>query len=235
MRFLVWLFFFFITSPVWTQRFQCDGSFFVVMEEGNQSVLRNLWLDRDGKVQSKTILLSEPQRQYTCLGLSVADLYLYALDFDTKELLRIDVNGKVTNLGVPENLNTNLEYWAGDIMPEGRRLTVIGRNKVTGVDKEIYNINLTTPNYYAGVSSVISNLSTAITDIAVDPIRGLMLGYDKLNKQMVDLGTNVITHHNYKPVTPFFRSSFFLINKGIYLVMVLKMDTNRMRFTLLTK
>jgi len=195
---------------VWAQQqFSCDGSFYVVMKENQKSVLRQLWRDDADVLQGKTILLSEPQRNYTCLGLSVADLYLYALDFDTKELLKIDASGKVLSLGIPENLDTNLEYWAGDVMPEGRRLTVIGKDKASGIDRLIYNINLTIPNHYAGVSSLISNIPTSIGDIAIDPIRGLMFGYDKRNKQLVDIGTSTITHHNYKPVASYMEAIFF--------------------------
>lgn len=199
-----------------SQSFPCDGSFYVVMKVNNESVLQNMWLDASNKVQTRTIALSEPNRQYTCLGLSIFDLHLYALDFDTKELLRIDANGIVTSLGIPEDLDTTLEYWAGDISPEGRQLVVIGKNKITGADVTFFRINLASSNYYAGRSSVISSYPTAITDIATDPVRGILYGYDKRNKQIVVIGTSTVSHHLHKPIPDWMESLFFDRKGNLY-------------------
>lgn len=191
------------------QPFSCNGQFYVVTSTNGKSNLYEMWLDDSGKINRNTIALSQPDRQYTCLGLSIEDLYLYALDFNTKELLKIDSRGLVTNLGIPANLDVNLEYWAGEVAPEGRRLVVFGRDKATGRDKSVYTINLTRSDYYAGSAGVVSNVPTALTDISTDPIRGITYGYDKNNKQLVVIATNAITHHNHKAITPFFESLFF--------------------------
>lgn len=197
-----------------SQAFTCDGSFYVIMRDNGRSFLQNI---RHGNnPENKEIPLNDPGRRYTCLGMSIVDLHLYALDFDTKELLRIDAAGRVTSLGIPENLDLNLEYWAGDVAPEGRRLVVIGRNKTTGVDTRVFSITLDSPNHYAGSSGIISDVPTAITDIATDPIRGITYGFDKTNRQVVVLNVNQVTHHLHIAIEPVMESLFFDKNGHLF-------------------
>ncbi len=202
------------TLMAFSQAFTCDGSFFVVMRANGKSFLQHIRYG--GNPESEEAPLSEPNRRYTCLGMNIGDLHLYALDFDTKELLRINAGGLVTSLGVPENLDTDLEYWAGEVAPEGRRLIVIGRNKTTGADARVFSITLDSPNHYAGSSGVISDVPTAITDIATDPIRGITYGFDKTNRQVIVLNVNQVTHHLHKAIEPVMESLFFDKNGNLY-------------------
>ncbi|MCB0629104.1 MAG: gliding motility-associated C-terminal domain-containing protein [Saprospiraceae bacterium] len=204
------------TAVAFPQTFLCDHTFYVIMQENGESRLYNFRLEEGNELRRIQIPLSEPQRRYTCLGMSIEDLYMYALDYDTKELLRIDASGKVTSLGVPDHLDIALEYVAGDVMPEGRRLFVVGRDKASGRDKEVYSINLTVDNYYAGSAGLVSNYPTYITDLATDPITGVTYGYDKANKQLVVLGTNNVSHHNHQKIEPAFESLFFDEKGNLY-------------------
>jgi gliding motility-associated-like protein len=197
------------TVSVFPQAFPCDHTFYVILQEKGESRLYNFRLEDGNQLSRKLIPLSEPQRRYTCVGMSIEDMHIYALDYDTKELLRIDAAGKVSSLGVPEHLDTSLEYLAGEVTPEGRRLFVVGRDKVTGVDKEVYNINLTVYNYYAGSAGLVSNYPTTITDVATDPISGVTYGYDRANRQLVVIGVNSVSHHNHQKIEPAFESLFF--------------------------
>jgi gliding motility-associated-like protein len=205
-----------VSIRIFAQTFSCDHTFYVIMQVDGKSVLHNMWLDESNKLQIKVIPLSQPERRYTCLGFSLADLYLYALDFNTKELLRIDANGIVTNLGIPENLDTSLEYWAGEVTPEGRRLLVVGYDESFGEDRSVYSINLTSSNFYAGSSGLVSYLPTKMSDLATDPVRGVTYGYDKMNKQVVVVGTNAITHHNHSQIEPIMESLFFDEGGNLY-------------------
>ncbi|MEM9886893.1 MAG: gliding motility-associated C-terminal domain-containing protein [Bacteroidota bacterium] len=193
-----------------SQAFLCDDSFYVIAQGNDGSFLEAIQKNADNEVVStRKIELSAPERQYTCLGMSIADMHLYALDFNTKELLRINALGEVSNLGVPENLNLDLEYWAGDVAPEGRRLVVIGRDKASGKDQHVFTINLVSENHYAGSAGIVSNFPAATTDLAIDPIRGVMYGYDKNQKQIIVIGTNNFTHYQHQAVEPFLEGLFF--------------------------
>lgn len=198
------------SSPVLlAQAFQCDKRFYIVGRNNSGSFLEACTLSLEGEIQKERIELSAPERQYTCLGLSIDDMHLYALDFNSKELLRINANGAVENLGVPENLNTELEYWAGTVSPSGRTLTVIGYSKVEQKDKVVYSISLLREDYYAGIISIVSTFPTALADLALDPTRGVLYGFDKQQQQIIVIGTNTITHHQHKKVTAYAEGLFF--------------------------
>lgn len=199
------------------QSFLCDDSMYLVGQEDGLSFLQILSLNEAGDlVSTRELPLSEPNRQYTCLGMSVEDMHLYALDFNTKELLRINAKGSVENLGVPENLDVNLEYWAGDVAPEGRRLVVVGKDKAAGKDIRVYSISLVRDDHYAGSTDVVSNFPTEITDIATDPVRGTLYGYDKKQKQIIVIGTNVLSHYQHERVSEFVEGLFFDKNGNLY-------------------
>ncbi|MEM1327290.1 MAG: gliding motility-associated C-terminal domain-containing protein [Bacteroidota bacterium] len=206
---LIILFWVFFAHALFAQAFQCNDRFYLIGQSAAGSFLEANYWDENGTLRAEEITLSEPDRQYTCLGMSIQDMHLYALDFNTKELLRINADGQVDNLGVPEALRTDLEYWAGYVAPEGRRLVVVGYDKTEGRDKEIYSINLVREGNYAGVTQVVSTLPTQITDISLDPVYGTLYGYDKRNKQIVSIGTNSITHHQHRKVGELVEGLFF--------------------------
>jgi gliding motility-associated-like protein len=192
-----------------TTPFKCDGKFYVVMVVDNKSVLQEIDMAFNGTIQKRIIPLNEPQRQVTALGMSIRDMHLYGLDFDTKELLKIDAAGKVESLGVPEALNTSLEYWAGDVDPQGTHLTVIGMDKQKGQDVAIYRISLFTPRHYAGISSIISGVPTLITDFVADPTITAVYAFDKANRQIVTINGSSIQHYQHQKVALFLEGLFF--------------------------
>lgn len=200
---------FLIQSAIATTPFICDGKFYVVMVVDNKSVLQEIYLTPSGTIQKRLIPLNQPQRQVTALGMSIRDMHLYGLDFDTKELLKIDAEGKVESLGVPEALNTSLEYWAGDVDPQGTHLTVIGMDKQKGQDVVTYRISLFTPRHYAGISSIISGVPTLITDFVADPTITVVYAFDKINRQIVTMNGSNIQHYQHQKVAPFLEGLFF--------------------------
>ena len=186
------------------------------MQANGRSFLQKISRNAGGQPVISELPLNEPNRRYSCLGMSIEDLYLYALDFNTKELLRIDASGNVAGLGVPENLDPELEYWAGDVSPEGRRLVVVGRDKTTGIDIRVYSINLTIPSHYAGSVGVISDVPTALTDLATDPIRGITYGFDRINRKIITLNINQINHYAFPSIEPVMESLFFDRNGNLF-------------------
>jgi gliding motility-associated-like protein len=213
------LFFLGYTNQAVAQNAACDGSLYLIVYNDESSVLQRI-RPASGKqsTQVENIPLSTPKRRITCLGFNVTDGYLYGLDFNTKELLRVDVQGQVLSLGTPRNINMSDEYWAGTIDALGRNLTVIGRNPITGADHAIFNININARNtpFYAGFSPLLSDGPVSLTDLAVDPILGVTYGFDGKNRQLVTLGGSGVSNYAFRAVPAKLSSLFFDKNGQLY-------------------
>jgi gliding motility-associated-like protein len=180
------------------QNFPCDNNFYLVTFSTAGSVLQKINFDPNtGKEISEQIPLSEPKRRISCLGYSVRDGFLYALDFDSRELLRINNKGEISNLGVPANLDKNLLYFAGEVNALGRSLTVIGRDPVTQEDKLVYSINLLQAPYYAGSVRILSESPVQINDVATHPTLGVLYGFDIRNRKLLFLGNGAVSSYAY--------------------------------------
>jgi len=188
----------------------CDGSFYLVNFNSVGSQLEKLVYDTPTRSLVVTpIPLSEPKRKITCLGYSVADQYLYALDFDSYELLRIDAKGQINNLGVPLYLDTTLQYYAGHVAPRGRSLVVIGRDPKTQVDKVVYQINILQPPYFSSSQSLISDQPVQIHDLAIHPTLGVTYGFDRKGRRLVGLGTGQVSTFNFPTTTDYLSALYF--------------------------
>lgn len=195
----------------------CDGSFYLVNFTSGGSQLERLVPDAStGKLISTPIPLSEPLRKITCLGYSVIDQYLYALDFDTYDLLRIDSKGQIEVLGVPANLDTKLKYYAGHVTPLGRSLSIIGRDPLTQFDKIIYNINILSPPYFASSQALISDLPVRLNDLATHPSLGVTYSFDAKGKRLVDLGAGLVSTFNYPATSEYLSALYFDKTGNLY-------------------
>ncbi len=176
------------------------------MERGSK--LYKLSKQAHGYVQDEMPLDNKNQRHITCLGYNVKDTYLYALDFNSYELLRISSTGTIFSLGMPDNLDTSFHYFAGGMTADGRRLVVIARNRNSGIDERIYSIRVNDPpGHYAGYFSIVSDVPVTISDIAVDPYVGTTYGFDYHNGQIIETDRTGLTSANHR--------SLEKVNQGI--------------------
>ncbi len=197
------------------QTFPCDGSLYYVstsLNGGSDLFQIDIKSSRDLKYQ-KLPLNNANARHITCLGYNVKDQKLYGLDFNTYELLQITSDGEIRSLGVPENLDTTFQYFAGGMTPDGRRLVVIARNRKSDLDERIYSIRINdAPTHYAGYFSIIADVPVSMTDIAVDPLIGVTYGYDVKNGQIVETDRTGLTssnHRNFEKGSQDFGTLFF--------------------------
>ncbi|MCB0669333.1 MAG: gliding motility-associated C-terminal domain-containing protein [Saprospiraceae bacterium] len=185
------------------QGFPCDGSFYFVSTDrkGESLFYRLIMREADLTFSVEEIpLIADRKRHITCLGYNVKDRMIYGLDFNSYELLRIGPDGLLTSLGRPENLDTAFQYYAGDMTADGRRLVVLARNPMTGIDERVYSIQVNDPpRYYAGFFPVVSDVPVALTDIAVDPLVGVTYGFDYLGGQLVETNRSGSTTANHSP------------------------------------
>ncbi len=171
------------------QPFDCDDHAWVVLTPpGASSKLYRIIRDTFAEAEPVFVHLFDlPGYQVEAMGFNVRDKLLYGLDLASHSLLQIGADGVVTNLGVPLNLDTTLEYHAGAAKPEGGRLFVVGRQP-DGADRKLYTISLQPP-YYAGIASIVSDDPVRMGDIAFDPIFGALLGFDENAHRVVHLTT----------------------------------------------
>lgn len=215
---VLWLFVLMVSVHLKAQyTFPCDGAFYLVNYTNTGSQLERLVFDfGNKKMESTQIPISEPSRKLTCLGYNVVDQYLYALDFETYELLKIDNRGRVEALGVPLNLNTKLQYYAGHVIPYGRTLMVIGRDPVSQEDKIIYNINIQQAPYLASSQTLITDLPVQLSDLSTHPFLGVAYGFDAKAKRLVSVGGGLVSTINHPITSDFFNALYFDKTSTLY-------------------
>lgn len=194
----------FFTSNSFSQDIPCDFKAYL-----NGSELRSL----DLNTAQTSPIISNQEIELTAMGYNVIDERIYALDRNTLHLLKIDLDGNVTDLGFPPGLDLDLNYVAGDTAPGGKRLFVIGQNKTTGVDERFYTIRLSPP-YSAGFLSITSIQSVGLGDITFDPLLDKAYGYDNRQKKVVSLSTGGNVTSFSTTNTSYTISSLFFDEKG---------------------
>lgn len=199
MRILVWLAVAVLSSTcLRAQGFECDGSFYLVVytQSEGESVLYQITGNGSG-FNYEPIALSE-KRRLTSLAYNVLDKYLYALDVDSYELIRIHRDGMMEDLGRPENLDTSFVYNSATTSPDGTSIFLMGYNPDFGSDRRIYTMNLSRSNFYAGYLGVTGPDPVIISDLATDPIQGIMYGFDIISGKLAEvaIGGQVTTHNS---------------------------------------
>ena len=178
----------FMSLPISSQGFECDGSMYIVIytQSVGRSVLYRITID-DGSILYEPISLSE-DRRLTSLAYNVLDKHLYAIDVDTREFIRIASSGELVSLGVPENLDPAIQYNSATISPDGSGIFMIGYDQSQMKDTRFYTINLSRENFYSGFLGVTGENSWEIHDFATDPLTGIMYGYDNRGGYLVQIG-----------------------------------------------
>ena len=169
------------------QGFKCDESMYLVVytqSEGISTLYK--MTEENNNFDIEPIQLSQ-NRRLSSLAYNVLDEHLYALDFDTYEMVKIDRTGKVTSLGVPANLDQNYIYHSGTISPDGSGIYLIGYDPEFQFDNRFYTINLSRPNFYAGFLGVTGERKVEVHDFATDPISGIMYGYDNIEGTLIQI------------------------------------------------
>ncbi|MEL6844240.1 MAG: hypothetical protein AAFP02_13600, partial [Bacteroidota bacterium] len=142
-------------------------------------------------------LIGKLDRQIDAAGYSVADGLIYGIDRNSRELIRIYPNAQTENLGRPLYLDTTLQYFAGTIGPQGRRLYVIGRDPFTTHDVQYFRIDLFSPDFVTGVATLHSNSYVRIDDFAYDPLYGSVMGFNSLDQRLVKISGGQVNDFNF--------------------------------------
>lgn len=187
------------------QLFDCNKNFFLTISENNAEAptIHNVSIDTGLNIASFSVLNDQYDLPFNSVGYNVKDQLLYGLNPQNYHLYQINALGEITDLGIPENLDTiNYEYYAGDFSPNGNRLVLIGRDKETGIDKEYFSLRFEQGNITAGFLALLSDNGTRLEDIAYDPIHGTLYGYDALHKRIVTiaLSSGAVSTYSSEPL-----------------------------------
>jgi hypothetical protein len=172
--------------------FVCKNQFFLTLsyQTGTQaSSLSEVVIDPNtGAAVLQTIDPVLNINPVNAAGYRFSDNFIYCLNPNTADLVRIDANGAASSIAFLAELNPNLAYYAGDISPDGRYLVLIGTDNsfgTVGVVKEVVRVDLESPTY--AVSKVLTNIAGEIYDIAFHPITNKLYGYDSFTQRLVDI------------------------------------------------
>lgn len=170
-----------------SQEFACDGAAYIIVYTESNGVSTLYRVEEQNKSFKYTAIDLSEDRRLTSLSYNVLDNYLYALDVDTYELVKIDRSGKLTALMVPASLDKEYIYNAGTISPDGAGIYLIGYDPEFGFDNKFYTINLSREDFYAGHLGVTGEARAEVHDFATDPTSGEMYGYDNLEGSLAQI------------------------------------------------
>jgi len=171
-----------------SQGFDCNASMYVIVykESVAKSTLFEI-TEQTGNFTFSAINLSE-DRHLTALVYNVLDKYLLAIDANTFELIRIDKNGVLKSLGVPNNIDKSMQYKAASIAPDGSAMVMLSYDPNKNKNTRIYTIDLTETDLNANFSEASGPPNVDVVDFATDPITGSIYGFDSYENKLAQLG-----------------------------------------------
>lgn len=189
-----------------SQEVDCDNSVYISTHISTGSGLYRLQVD-NGISNVEEIFVNNQQYHLGCLGYSVVDKMIYALEYNTYELLRINALGEITNLGVPKGLDTNLVYNSGDIFPGGRDFFLIGKEEAENRDVAFYAIDIF--DLRATPLALVSDGDVRVQDMARNPIDGTVYGYDAQQQKIITVSLGQVSNYQFPSIQAYFTSLFF--------------------------
>ncbi|MFK7982934.1 MAG: gliding motility-associated C-terminal domain-containing protein [Saprospiraceae bacterium] len=198
------------------QEIACDNSVYLTTYSASGSNLYRMQVTEEKGIHNlEEIFVDNLLYRIGCIGYSVVDKMIYGLEFNTHELLRINAFGEITSLGVPAGLDTSLEYYAGDVFPNGRALFVIGRDKDTQLDTGYYEIDIfelqASPLEFEG-----SGNKVIIQDMAINPRDGAVFAYDNQQNKIVNIDFGIVSNFLFPALAEEFTALFFDESFNLY-------------------
>ena len=174
--------------------FTCTGDFYSSLTSGfGNSSLQLITVNANGTVNFNQIN-GNIGAQVNAIGYRVTDNFIYGVHPTQENLYRIDANGNATFLTNLNNINSSYSYYAGDVTPDGNYLVIIGRSGFgTSTSRNLVKIDLNSATYTQTSISLVNatngspNTTVYVSDIAYDPITGVLYGYDNNNKRLVTI------------------------------------------------
>lgn len=161
---------------------------YVVVYQETQDKSSLYEINQDAETFSFTAIPLSENRHLTALVYNVLDKHLLALDANSFELIRINKNGVVESLGVPDNIDKNMFYRAATMYPDGSAMAMLAYDPSQNKNTRIYTINFGRTDLYAGFLGATGPPNIDIADFATDPLTGGIYGFDSNENKLAQLG-----------------------------------------------
>lgn len=200
---------------LFAQPFDCGGDFYMVLANsgGNSQLYRVTINPLTAEVVFDPVSASGTGEQLNAIGYRQTDNYIYGLNPATYELNRISANGIATTLTTLFDLDFTAGYFAADITPDGQFMVLLSANGTTFRSKEIVFVDLSDPNYSVTSMPLTGPTEVLCTDIAFDPLSGILYGYDMITDRLItiDPATGAVDASTYpsSPVAEAMGAVFF--------------------------
>ncbi len=177
--------------------FVCDGSFYLSLSNGGTSQFYRVIRDPASGTISFSSLPNSAGLTINAIGYRVTDNFIYGMDPNSGELYRIDASGIATYLTDIAIIPNNARTYVGEVTPDGQFLVLLIKAGNGQPDYAMVKVDLNSPTYAATLTNLRSqssngtaapNIGTA--DITIDPITGLVYGYDERNQKLVTVDVN---------------------------------------------
>lgn len=193
---------FFFHSAVAQTPFTCTGDFYLTLSTGGPNQFFVVDIDMAGNVNFNP-LPNDAGVNLNAIGFRSSDRFIYAMDPDSYILYRIDVTGVATQIAVLD-LPNNYGYYGADITPDGNFFVLAGTSYTTGNTNLIAQVDLNLPSFPVTSTSLSFTGSSnyQATDIAFDPITGILYAFDARGDRLstIDLGVGEVDNSSF-PVT----------------------------------
>ncbi len=173
----------------YSQPFSCGGDFYMVLANaGGNSQLYNVLIDPlTEEVIFDPISTGGAGERLNAIGYRPTDNYIYGINPSTFELNRIGANGIATPLATLLDLNFSAGYFAADITPDGQYLVLLAAFGSPLASQEMSFVDLSDPAYPVTSIPLQSSADFLSTDIAFDPLSGILYGYDKISGRLITI------------------------------------------------
>lgn len=170
------------------QAFTCEGDFYMVLNNsGGQSQLYNVEINPiTEEVVFAPTSTTGTGAILNAIGYRQTDNYIYAIDQSSYELVRVDASGNATALTTLLDLDFSAGYYAADITPDGQYMVLLSANGFPLRSREIVFIDLSDPGYPV-TSSPLNGDAVLCTDIAFDPLSGILYGFDRNGNRLIKI------------------------------------------------
>lgn len=185
--------------------FQCGATLYIMQNQPAQLYT----IDRSASPYNLTTI-GTPTVTYNAIGFNPIDNYIYGFALNTTlpgnpaYVYQIDDSGGVTSIGnLPTLDDTPNEWWSGTFTETGTYI-IVGN----GPPPRIVSIDVTTATIIS--DNWLIPATSAFYDIAVNPLNGLIYGYNETTDRMatLDLSGTVTdfgnVQPNYSPASTFF-------------------------------
>ncbi len=164
--------------------FACKGQIFLSLG-GSPHSLSEITFDPFLDTVLLSYLNPDAGVNLNALGFRITDRLIYGWDDQSQRLFRVDANGAIEFLAIIP-FDANLDYFGGDVSPDGKYLVLIGGGDPDYIDRKLAIVDLTSP-FFDHYEFPLHGAGTRCFDIAFDPISGKLFGFDVYDSRLVSI------------------------------------------------